>query len=44
MAHHPRRGAACGLHNLRTNTDPFCQPFNEDIQVLLRPLFITSWH
>ena len=30
-------------HYLRTNTDPFYQPFNEDIQALLRPLFITSW-
>ena len=30
-------------HYLRTNTDPFYQPFSEDIQALLRPLFITSW-
>eukprot|EP01034_Spumella_vulgaris_P037180 gene37180-45866_t len=30
-------------HYLRTHTDPFYQPFNEDIQALLRPLFVTSW-
>ena len=30
-------------HYLRTNTDPFYQPLSEDIQALLRPLFITSW-
>jgi hypothetical protein len=30
-------------HYLRTSADPFYQPFNEDIQALLRPLFVTSW-
>lgn len=30
-------------HYLRTEADPFYQPFNEDIQALLRPLFVTSW-
>ena len=28
---------------LRTGADPFHRPDNEDIQALLRPLFITSW-
>lgn len=43
-------GAAhrAGLHAvynqyLRTSADPFYQPFDEDIQALLRPLFVTSW-
>jgi hypothetical protein len=30
-------------HYLRTSADPFYQPSTEDIQALLRPLFITSW-
>lgn len=30
-------------HYLRTTTDPLYRPDNEDVQALLRPLFITSW-
>ena len=30
-------------HYLRCNTDPFYRADNEDIQALLRPLFVTSW-
>ena len=37
-----------GLHAvynqyLRSQTDPFYQPSTEDVQSLLRPLFVTSW-
>ena len=37
-----------GLHPVynqyvRSGTDPFYQPDTEDIQALLRPLFVTSW-
>ncbi len=28
---------------LRTSVDPFYGPANEDVQALLRPLFVTSW-
>lgn len=30
-------------HYLRTNADPFYTPDTEDVQALLRPLFVTSW-
>ena len=30
-------------HYLRSGTDPFYRPETEDVQALLRPLFITSW-
>ena len=30
-------------HYLRTTTDPLYRADNEDVQALLRPLFITSW-
>ncbi|BEP95008.1 DUF2855 family protein [Acidovorax sp. A79] len=30
-------------HYLRTRTDPLYRADNEDVQALLRPLFITSW-
>lgn len=30
-------------HYLRTDTDPLYRADNEDVQALLRPLFITSW-
>lgn len=30
-------------HYLRSSTDPFYRNDNEDLQALLRPLFVTSW-
>jgi len=41
----PHRSELHAVYNryLRTNVDPFYSAANEDIQALLRPLFITSW-
>ncbi len=41
----PHRSALHGVYNqyLRCNSDPFYNAQNEDIQALLRPLFVTSW-
>lgn len=41
----PHRAALHGLYNqyLRCNQDPFYTPDSEDEQMLLRPLFNTSW-
>ena len=41
----PHRAALHPVYNqyTRTATDPFYTPESEDVQALLRPLFITSW-
>jgi len=41
----PHRAALHPVYNqyTRTSTDPFYTPDTEDLQALLRPLFITSW-
>ena len=41
----PHRAALHSVYNqyMRCNVDPFYTPESEDIQALLRPLFITSW-
>ena len=41
----PHRAALHAVYNqyMRCNVDPFYTPASEDIQALLRPLFITSW-
>ena len=41
----PHRAALHAVYNhyLRTDTDPLYRADNEDVQALLRPLFITSW-
>ena len=41
----PHRAALPVVYNqyLRTAQDPFYRPDTEDVQALLRPLFITSW-
>jgi hypothetical protein len=41
----PHRSALHGAYNryIRTNRDPFYTPDSEDVQALLRPLFMTSW-
>ena len=41
----PHRAALHGVYNqyLRSNQDPFYTPDSEDVQMLLRPLFNTSW-
>jgi hypothetical protein len=41
----PHRAALHTVYNhyLRTSADPFYTPDTEDVQALLRPLFVTSW-
>jgi hypothetical protein len=41
----PHRSELHAVYNnyLRCNADPFYTPDSEDVQALLRPLFITSW-
>ena len=41
----PHRAELHAVYNqyMRCNVDPFYTPASEDIQALLRPLFITSW-
>jgi hypothetical protein len=41
----PHRGALHAVYNqyMRCTTDPFYSADTEDVQALLRPLFITSW-
>ena len=41
----PHRAQLHAVYNqyMRCNVDPFYTPASEDIQALLRPLFITSW-
>jgi hypothetical protein len=41
----PHRAALHSVYNhyLRTNADPFYSAGTEDVQALLRPLFVTSW-
>ena len=41
----PHRAELHSVYNqyMRCNVDPFYTPASEDIQALLRPLFITSW-
>jgi hypothetical protein len=41
----PHRAQLHALYNqyLRCSADPFHAPGNEDVQAILRPLFITSW-
>ena len=41
----PHRATLHAVYNryLRCSTDPFHEPGTEDVQALLRPLFITSW-
>lgn len=41
----PHRAALHAVYNqvLRCNRDPFHRPGTEDVQALLRPLYITSW-
>lgn len=41
----PHRAELHAVYNnyLRCNADPFYTPKSEDIQALLRPLFVTSW-
>ena len=41
----PHRSALPAVYNqyLRTRTDPLYSPGTEDLQALLRPLFLTSW-
>lgn len=41
----PHRAALPRVYNqyLRCNSDPFYAPHTQDVQALLRPLFVTSW-
>lgn len=41
----PHRAGLHAVYNqvLRCNADPFYKPDTEDVQAILRPLFITSW-